>query len=53
MPMTCDKQVYEAILSLGTDRIGLVLEWGETSQLLVLPSGERFRLDHDGVTRLD
>ena len=45
-------QVYDAITTLAEQGLALLLEWDETSRLVVLRSGEVFRLDVEGVTRL-
>ncbi len=49
---TTRNYVYEAIIDLARVGLVLLLDWDDASRLLVLRSGEIFRLDRDGVTRL-
>jgi len=49
---TTRNHVYDAIINLGNVGHALLLDWDKTSRLLVLSSGEIFRLDRDSVTRL-
>jgi hypothetical protein len=51
-PADSGNPLYEAILGLVNAGLALLLDWDETSCLLVLRSGETFRLDSDGLTRL-
>ena len=45
-------QVHDAITALAEQGVALLLEWNQTSRLMVLRTGEVFWIDVDGVTRL-
>lgn len=51
-PADSGHPVHEAIFSLVNAGFARLLDWDETSCLLVLRSGEIFRLESDGLTRL-